>query len=216
MLPRTHLARVAVALTLLLVPACGSDEDDAAEPTTVPPTVELPSLDPDLLAGPLPPAQAIDLEPLYADALAAAGVRLADRGGLIDRRGGRYDPSPQGRHLALYVEPVGERSPAQYTQGLFVLTELFATDVFERWPELTTFDVCQEPPQALDPQPEPTPVTQIELSRAQARRLDFSRLTLTDLLKASVAEPPGIRIVVSSLVEGESSYQEALRDAGVI
>ena len=90
---RTLLVVAAVLLAAVQLVACGDDDSADREPTS---------------SGEdgLPPDDALDLRPLYGDALAEVGMRLTDRGGLIDTSGGGYEPSPTGRHLALYVEPI--------------------------------------------------------------------------------------------------------------
>ena len=122
----------------------------------------------------MPPAAALDLEPIYGAALAELGLRLIDRGGLIDRSGGGYEPSPTGTHLALYVEPIGdERSVDEYLDGIRNVGVVFS-DLFERWPGLVSYDVCQEPIEDDgDPATEPLPVTQIELTKEESAAIDW-------------------------------------------
>lgn len=130
----------------------------------------------------LPPAQALALTDRYGDELADHGMALTDRGGLIDRSDG-YDQSEAGTHLALYLEPVGDRDTDAYLDGIVELTELFATDVFERWPELESFDVCQERGDAGEDE-SPT-LSQVELTRETATAIDWETATLADLLAAA-------------------------------
>ena len=159
-------------------PACG-DDDTAGAPE--PETEAGSTSDPPGL----PPARALDLEPLYGEALASLGMQLTDRGGTIDRADGGYEASPTGRHLALYVEPIDDRTIDEYFDGILDVALVFS-DVYDRWPDLESYDVCQEPTDPDGTQgPEPLPVTQIELSRAQSDAIDWDTATVEDLVRAS-------------------------------
>lgn len=206
---RRRAAIGASAVLVLTLAACGGSDDAASVPSTVDPS----SVTSASTGGALPPADALDLEELYRDALADLGLRLTDRGGLIDRSDGGYEPSPTGTHLALYVEPVGERTPAEYVDGIASVAIVFG-DVFERWPDLETYDVCQEPveeasPSENDPyydESEPLPVTQIELTREQAAAFDWSSVTVADLVRAWKADPPGLGLRVSSSLTRDPAW----------
>jgi hypothetical protein len=163
----------------------------------------------------LPPAEAADLEELYGDALAELGMRLTPRGGLIDRSGGGYVASPTGTHLALYVEPIDDdRSVDAYIDGIVDVAKVFS-DIYDRWPGLETYDVCQEPPDPDGTQgTEPLPVTQIELTRAQSDAIDWDTVTVVDLVRASTAEPPGITLRVGSDLATAEAYQAIVAEAG--
>ena len=92
---------------------------------------------------------------------------------LIDRSGGGYVASPTGQHLALYVEPIDDRTMDEYFDGILDVAVVFS-DIYDRWPGLETYDVCQEPPDPDGTQgPEPLPVTQIELTRAESDAIDW-------------------------------------------
>lgn len=200
-------AGVAVAAALLLgASACGGSDDTGSAPSTVAAPAEL------------PPAAALDLEELYGDALADLGLRLTDRGGLIDRSGGGYQPSATGTHLALYVEPIGERTAEEYVEGIRSVAVVFA-DVFERWSGLESYDVCQEPAEDAptpNDQPyddtEPLPVTQIELTREQADAIDWSTVTVAELIAASKQDPPGLALRVASTLVRDPAYRAVAGD----
>ena len=190
---------LSMALAATLV-ACGSDDGADRAPTTIDPA-DAPA------PGSLPPQDALDLEPIYGDALAELGLRLTPRGGLIDRSGGGYVSSAAGRHLALYVEPVDpDRTLEQYLDGIRSVTAVFA-DVFERWPELETYDVCQEPPDPDGSQEdEPLPVTQVELTRAQSEAIDWDTVTVADLVRGSFATPRQLTLRVSAELATDPVY----------
>jgi len=198
---RSRTLTVGLALSLVLgsLGACGGDDSDGASTTST--TTVAPE-------GALPPAAALDLEPTYGPALAELGLRLVDRGGLIDRSGGGYDPSPTGTHLGLYVEPIGdERSVDEYLDGIRSVGVVFS-DLFERWPGLVSYDVCQEPIEDDgDPATEPLPVTQIELTKEESAAIDWDTATVVDLLRAAIAEPPEMAVRVSSSMATEPAYK---------
>jgi hypothetical protein len=202
-MPGSRLLFAALAVTMAVgVTACG--EDDGAEGEPIPPTEAAGgTIDPDAL----PPPGALDLRPLYGEALAAAGMKLTDRGGLIDRSGGGYVASPTGRHLALYVEPIdADRSIEEYYAGIRDVALVFS-DIYDRWPLLETYDVCQEPPDPDGTQgPEPLPVTQIELSRSQSDAIDWDTVTVEDLVQASQEDPPALSLRVSAEMASYPAY----------
>ena len=137
---RSRVAAIASFVALLaLTAACGDDNegDDAGGP--VPDSVgtgEPGDGDPDgdeipVLDGDVPPVNAADIESLYAEDLKALGMRLTPRGGLIDRSDGGYYQSSTGDHLALYVEPIAERTDQEYVDGIVEVSRVFAADVFD-------------------------------------------------------------------------------------
>lgn len=204
----THRRVLVVGIALLMAAgaaSCGDDDEGTSTTTTGPSTTTTPTTTE--TAGALPPASALELEPIYGAALADLGLQLTDRGGLIDRSDGGYVPSAEGTHLALYVEPVGEeRSVDEYIDGIRSVAVVFG-DVFERWPGLASYDVCQEPlDDDGDPATEPLPVTQIELTKEEAAAFDWDTVTVVDLVRASQAEPRGLALRVSSAMATEEAY----------
>ena len=202
---------VLVVVLAMGTAACG--DDDGAE--GVPQTVDPASTTTEPSAGSLPPPEAADLEPIYGEALADLGLRLTPRGGLIDRSDGGYVASPTGRHLALYVEPLDERTVAEYIDGIRDVAVVFA-DVFERWPALETYDVCQEPPDPNGDQgPEPLPVTQIELTREEAEAIEWDSVSVVDLVRGSLASPRELKLRVSAELADDPAYEAIVEEAGV-
>ena len=202
--------RVVAAVAALTAPMVACGDDDGAE--GVPSTID-PAATTTLAKGSLPPPDASDLEPIYGDALAELGLELTDRGGLIDRSGGGYYPSDTGTHLALYVEPIDDRTAPQYIEGIRSVAVVFS-DVFDRWPGLATYDVCQEPVGAeATPGDEPLPVTQIELTKAQSDAIDWDTVTVVELVGGSLAEPPRLALRVSSSLAEDPAYQAIVDEA---
>ncbi len=213
MVRRTRVA----AVFLLLAAACGNDRDtsgDVAPSLAVPSQVTTPTT-PETTGSPAPgkpPLEASDLEDLYREPLAALGLVLTDRGGLIDRSGGGYEKSADGDHLALYLEPAaGERTMQEFVDGIVLATKVFVPDVFERWPALASMDVCQEPLGDLQRLRDPPPVSQVEVSRAQSEAIDWSSVTVADIVSGARADPPRLRLIVSEELQDS---EEFLRAAG--
>jgi len=208
---RVRLGRAALVLLVAIGFAACGDGDGAQPGSTIDPA-SITTAEPES-GGALPPAGALELEPIYGELLAELGLELTDRGGLIDRSGGGYEPSASGTHLALYVEPNGARTAGQYIEGIHGLAVVFA-DVFERWPGLESYDVCQEPAGEDDPSgAEPLPVTQIELTKAEAAAIDWDAISVVDLVRSSLADPPGLALRVSSSLASDPAYLAIMREA---
>ena len=207
---RWRHAIVALATVgVLVASACGSDAGTGSvSPVSTEPAADgLPPYDG---SQQLPPNDVAALRRLYDPALERLGVRLT-RGALIDTSNNRYVPSNEGRHLALYVEPIGAYSNEQYVTGFWEISALITPDVFARWPQLASYDICQEPPNSEDDSAEPFPESQIEVSRAFAESFDWENGTLADLLAADRASDD-VRIITSRRVMQDPAYVEA-RDA---
>lgn len=167
--------------------------------------------------GRLPPNDVEAMDEIYGDELAAQGVRLV-RAGLVDRSGGGFEYDPQGTHLALYVEPVSRAAAQAYVDRIVPVTELFASTVFVRWSGLASFDVCQEPPPAVDGSAEPDPVTQVTLWREEASDIEWATFDLVDLLVLSRQthprhDRPRALVTTSPRIARFPAYREALREA---
>lgn len=184
--PRVHVL-VAVVVAAIAAAGCGGDggAERRAEDRGYPPN--------DFEA----------LAELFDPQLAPMGLRLA-RGALIDEADG-YVESDTGTHLALYAEPVGEYTTADYLEGLNDLTALLTPQVFERWPELVSYDICQEPPQDQDPRPEPRAYTQVQFNRHQAQTVDWEEFDAVQMLTLSL-DPEGPRVIVSGDLRDDPAY----------
>jgi hypothetical protein len=207
----------AVLLTLALVltvAACGSDSGTSGQSADVDDTQAvqdngLPPADP---AQQLPPNDVVALRALYNPVLEPMGLTLT-RGELIDLSNDGYEPSDTGTHLALYVEPTGPYTDAQYVEGFWDVASLVTPDVFARWSGLVSYDICQEPLPADDDRATPFPVTQVNLTRAAAETIDWENGSLADLIVAS-RENRDIKIVVNRDLRSTPEYQAVLDEAG--
>lgn len=181
----------AAALTLLLIAsACGGTPE--AEP------------------GPGLPHQG-DLEAIpavYEPFLRPMGLRLT-RASLVALDG----DDPPGTHLALYVEPVEASTTRGYVERIVPLAEVFATTVFDRWPGLESFDVCQEiPTPGADPPPF---ASQVTIHREAAGDIPWEDAGLAELLARSreaeeEGSPPSVIVAAADEVERHPLYREAL------
>lgn len=194
-----RLSALALVVALAAAPACGGDpvEDATGEPDGAPAATT---------GRQLPPAEPAAIMATYEDELAAMGWQMT-RANLIDRGERRYEISPDGTHLALYVEPTDGADADEYAEELVPLTAMFATDVFERWPALESFDVCQEPPNEIDDSDEPRPATQVDMTREQAEAVDWDTVDLTELL--TVRNALGIRVVIGPDVAATLMVRDA-------
>jgi hypothetical protein len=130
----------------------------------------------------LPPPGRAALARLFDAKLAPLGLHTT-RAAL--ESSASYRANANGRHLAIYVEPTGEYSNARYVANIVPVARLFLPVVFDRWKDLHSFDVCQEPPQAVDSTPEPAPFTQVLVNRRGAHEVRWKHAQLADLLAAS-------------------------------
>lgn len=211
---------MALLAGIALTAGCTSDDGTVAAPETTltgpaatiaAAAALLPAISPDQT---LPPQDLSSIRKVYDEALATMGLTLT-RGALIDLDGGRYEPSPNGRHLALYVEPIEGRTEEEYAEAAWTLSALITPDVFARWSGLDSYDICQEPLPEVDPSPEPNPVTQLNLTRAAADTIDWTSGGLTDLLVAA-RESPDLRMYVNRDVRETPTYRAANEEARAI
>ena len=188
------LRRLALGLALIIMLASCGDDTGSAAPTT---------------AGvPYPPQEIEALGEIFDPHLEPLGVRIT-RGGLIDRTGGGYEPSPEGNHLALYVEPIDDDAydTADYVQGLGTVTALVTPMVFDRWSEIETYDICQEPPADVDSSDTPAPYTQIEIDRTAAESVDWDEADASTVIE--LGRTAQMRLVVTPVIREHPAYAAA-------
>jgi hypothetical protein len=182
-------AFVALLLALALAAACSSDDSE-------------PAVDEHL-----PPNDFEQLAEMFDDELEPLGLRMT-RGALVDTSDG-YEESDTGRHLAVYVEPTGEYTTADYVDGIVPSAQVFLPEVFERWDRLETFDVCQEPLPGADDRKEPPPVTQLYVSSEEADAIAWETVRLAELVAAAEPARREYRLYVSPAVTSDPAFTEA-------
>ena len=89
------------------------------------------------------------------------------------------------------------------------LTKTLTPSVFRRWPELESFDICQEP--AGEYNADETPVTAVDMSRRASHALESGDDLLT-LMLAAYRDPGAIRVSVSEEVRAEPEFQAVLEE----
>ena len=199
---------------LVALPACGDDDDDTtasdAQGTTSSTTVST-TVAPS--GEPLPPDDVATLRPLFADDLADLGLRLT-RGALVDPDAGYGRPATNRTHLALYVEPTGTYTDEDYVDGIFTVTDLFAPEVFDRWPKLESFDICQEPHPGPGQDDSPPPVTVVNLTRAHADLVDWDDADTAALVAASlIADADPELVSVSPQLRQSRAWRQVASEA---
>ncbi|MFQ5948620.1 MAG: hypothetical protein ACE5KX_07160 [Acidimicrobiia bacterium] len=154
---------------------------------------------------PLPPPDRASLVEIFGAMVEPMGLRIT-RASLVDRAD--FERSPTGTHLALYVEPIGDFTADQYAQHIVPLAQVFLPLVFDRWPGLESFDVCQEPPPEVDDSPVPPSVTVVEVTRQQAEAIDWAAIDLAGLIAAYNGEP-GLTLAADHEVRVSATWQAA-------
>jgi hypothetical protein len=128
----------------------------------------------------LPPPDRDDLARIFDPMLEDLGLRTT-RARLQNLR--TYETDPNGRHLAIYVEPIDESyTDAEYIENFTETAKIFLPLVYKRWRGLKSFDVCQEPRSSEDSREEPPARTQLLVTRAGAKDVRWRTVTLVTLL----------------------------------
>jgi hypothetical protein len=210
------------ALALLLfVAACGaevaSSTTEASPTTTGATTTTTTSRPPSTTAAPTttqppfggggaeyPPGALEDLAAIVDPLVAPLGYKLG-RGVLIDRN--TYRETPTGNHLALYLEPLEEKTPNEYAAEFLPIATLFVPAVFAAWPGLVSFDVCQEP---FDWQGTTAPpgLTVFDIDRETAAGIDWATIDLAGLLDLATTEA-GLSIHATQTIEATAEWRAA-------
>lgn len=160
-----------------------------------------------LAPGALPPHLYADLEPLLAPLVAPLGF-VVTRASLVEL--GTYENSPEGTHLAVYVEPDEEHTPDQVATLTTRLAAALLPEVFDRWSGLESFDVCQEPYAPGDGATPPTD-TLLDVSREVALGIDWDTVTLAELIAAA---GPGLRLYAAEHIRASDTWSAAEAAAG--
>jgi hypothetical protein len=166
-----------------------------------------------------------DLPPSTFAALAKRFDPQLEKLGLRTTRGllqnlDTYRPDPEGTHLAIYVEPIGEMTDAEFLDNVTKTSRIFLPKVFKQYADLESFDVCQEPVPGVDDREAPPPVTQLLVSREGYKRVRWRTATLDDLVEAALIEPgtPSAStrdffLFINAQIAKQPEYQEALAAA---
>lgn len=160
-----------------------------------------------------PPGDADALAELVDPLVEDLGLHFT-RGSLTIRDEG-YVPSPDGDHLALYVEPIDETSydADDYAEAIGTLAAAVTPFVFDTYGALNSYDICQEPPPAIDDSEAPAPYTQIDLSRDQYERVDWSSIDTAGVIAESERPDDPVFLHVTEPIEAAETYAAARAEA---
>jgi hypothetical protein len=160
----------------LLLVACSDDPAADATPTSGPPVTA---------AGPppttrdgAPPRAFNDLLAIFQPTLDGLGLQLT-RAAVND-----FEPGP---HLALYVVPksADDANAQAYLDRVIPLVAALEPLLFDAYPALHSFDICQEPLQAAGrPVDFPPPETLLLMDESQLDAVDWTTATIADVLAA--------------------------------
>jgi len=203
---------VSIVALLLVFASCGDDAAEIATTTTstgsttattsggatAAPTTTAPG-------DPLPPHTLEGLAPILDPMVEPLGFRVT-RAALISLD--TYQPTPDGTHLAVYVVPLEDQTPSAYARQIVPLAAALLPAVFERWPALESFDVCQEP-FAWDGEGTPPSYTILDLDRESAGTVDWATIELSGLI-AVAKEDRDITLSVDAQVGNSRAFQAAL------
>ena len=132
----------------------------------------------------LPPAARAELVSIFGPKVKRFGLRVT-RAALVDAKQRR---NAHGTHLAIYVEPTGAYTVQDYLDGTVDVSRVFLPYVFERWKDLRSFDVCQEPHPRPGDSLAPYPQTQIYATRTGSKMIDWSTVDVATLIARSDVE----------------------------
>lgn len=207
---------------LLLVAACA---DDASAPTTTQPpsattttsiATTTSSADTTVPAStttqpaiptngePLPPDAFETLAAIFDPIVEPFGYHVG-RAALIDRA--TYRETPAGTHLALYLTPLVAKSAEDYVADFLPLATAFVPAVFDAWPGLISFDVCQEP-FAWEGSTAPPGLTIFDVDREAASQIDWESVDLAALIAAD-AILDGLDIYAQPEIRDTDSWSTA-------
>jgi len=180
---RQRLA-AAVVLVALIASACSSRAGTTTQPAL------------------LPPHERDDLAALFDPLVEPLGYQVT-RASLIDRS--TYQVDAEGGHLALYVAPLTDISADQFAAAFPSLVAVFLPFVFDRWPELRSFDVCQEPFNSTEETP--PSLTIIDLTREAAATVEWDQLDLAGVIDLN--QQQGIAVWARARVRDSATWRAA-------
>jgi hypothetical protein len=152
---------------------------------------------------PLPPHDLTALAEIFDPIVEPLGYRVT-RGALITRE--TYAVDPEGDHLAIYLAPVTDISFDTFASDLPAITAVFLPLVFDRWPALASFDVCQEP--FASEAATPPSQTIVDLTREAAGVVDWDGIDLAGLIRAG-SDVDGLTVWARGDVLNSDTWQSA-------
>jgi hypothetical protein len=162
----------------------------------------------------LPPSARQKLAAIFDPKVHHFGLRVT-RAALLD---GKNRRSARGTHLAIYLQPTGKYTADDYVHGAVTVTRVFLPYVFSRWPNLRTFDVCQEPHPEVDNRPEPAPETQVYASRHSITGINWKTADLHTLMVLAASQsittgtdrPDVFALYITKHLQTAAAYRDAV------
>jgi hypothetical protein len=151
----------------------------------------------------LPPHELAELAAIFDPIVDPLGYRVS-RAALIVRS--TYQVDPDGDHLAIYLAPLDDITPEQFAADLTPIVTRFVPEVFERWPDLLSFDVCQEP--FASEAETPPSLTLVDVTRRAAAQVDWSGIELSGLIEAG-ANVDGLTVWARTRIVESAPWQAA-------
>lgn len=195
----------AAAVALAVSAAATACSDDTAVGTGIPTAVQTTAATE--RGGTLPPTDLAALQALFDPRFDALDLHVT-RGSVASLEG--------GDHLALYVEPAGDADVTAEGYADRVMPSLAAMlpELFDTFPGLASFDLCQEPPAAVDDTETPPPETLVLLTREQVLSVDdWSTLSIAELIELAATDGGGGTVSASDAVGATTMWQSAVADA---
>ena len=146
----------------------------------------------------------------YDAALAPYGFRVSRAGFTSDVSSESY--AAGGHHLAVYAVPTRKLADEEYVAAIGPVAKVFLPEVFDRYPELQSFDVCEEP---ISDEDEPRPRTQLVISADQAKLVDWSSTTTESLVRGTRSTPNTGNLFVDDDLTTSTAWRAVLSAAGV-
>lgn len=156
----------------------------------------------------LPPRTDAALAALYGPLLAPLGLEYT-RGGVNLYEDGRS-------HLAVYVAPTSAdaASPQDQLDRIIPLVQALRPALFDRFADLDSFDICQEPfQQGGREEAFPPPASLLLMTRGPFLAVDWDTATLADVMAAVAADPSG-HFEVDPAIERLPEWEAAVEAAG--
>ncbi len=158
-----------------------------------------------------PPRSKAALVREFGPGVERLGLRIT-RAGLFELAGAT-DYTEKGRHLAVYVEPLGSADIESYVATVDRLAKVFLPEVFDRLPQIDTFDVCQEPPPGVDDREEPRVFTRLLIKRSEVAAIDWETIDARGMLAAALRAPTSINFALAPEVESSPAWQRIVNEA---
>jgi hypothetical protein len=118
--------------------------------------------------------------------------------------------APDDYQLSLYTQPARTESVDVYAQRFAPLAAGVIPALFERYPDITWIDLCQEQAGTTGGDWEPTPVTRIQLTRAAADAVDWPHADIATLVARNRDDPRHLQIEAHFGITATPAWRAAI------